>query len=127
MTGIWFDTCNRLLHTLKAMFKIYGNRNVSIMRELTKTYEEVILSDLEKIQNIITDRIENNMPLKGEIVIVVEGYKFNQDLNIDEIKKNINEKLINFSLRDTVNMVVSETGLSKKVVYNEAIKLNNKK
>ena len=109
------------------MFKIYGNRNVSIMRELTKTYEEVILSDLEKIQNIITDRIENNMPLKGEIVIVVEGYKFNQDLNIDEIKKNINEKLINFSLRDTVNMVVSETGLSKKVVYNEAIKLNNKK
>jgi 16S rRNA C1402 (ribose-2'-O) methylase RsmI len=96
------------------------------MRELTKTYEEVILSDLEKIQNIITDRIENNMPLKGEIVIVVEGYKFNQDLNIDEIKKNINEKLINFSLRDTVNMVVSETGLSKKVVYNEAIKLNNK-
>lgn len=126
MTGIWFDTCNRLLHTLKTMFKIYGNRNVSIMRELTKTYEEVILSDLEKIQNIITDRIENNMPLKGEIVIVVEGYKFNQDLNIDEIKKNINEKLINFSLRDTVNMVVSETGLSKKVVYNEAIKLNNK-
>jgi 16S rRNA (cytidine1402-2'-O)-methyltransferase len=109
------------------MFKIYGNRNVSIMRELTKTYEEIILSDLEKIQSIITNRIENNMPLKGEIVIVVEGYKFNQDLNINEIKKNINEKLINFSLRDTVNMIVSETGLSKKVIYNEAIKLNNKK
>ena len=81
----------------------------------------------EKIQNIITDRIENNMPLKGEIVIVVEGYKFNQDLNIDEIKKNINEKLINFSLRDTVNMIVAETGFSKKVVYNEAIEINNKK
>ena len=61
MTGIWFDTCNRLLHTLKTMFKIYGNRNVSIMRELTKTYEEIILSDLEKIQNIIskTSQIKN--------------------------------------------------------------------
>ena len=44
-----------------------------------------------------------------------------------KLEKNISEKLINFSLRDTVNMVVSETGLSKKVVYNEAIKLNNKK
>ena len=43
----------------------------------------------------------------------------------DTIKDNIKEKLSSFSLRDTVNMIVSETGLSKKVIYNEAIKINN--
>ena len=44
---------------------------------------------------------------------------------IDTVKDNIKEKLSKFSLRDTVNMIVSETGLSKKVIYNEAIKINN--
>ena len=46
MTGIWFDTCLRLKKTLKLMFDIFGNRKISIARELTKTHEEVIFSDL---------------------------------------------------------------------------------
>ena len=125
MTGIWFDTCIRLPNTLKVMFNIYGNRKISIMRELTKTHEDIILSDLANIETILSKRIESNIPLKGEIVVVIEGYQLNSDLNIDTIKDNIEEKLKVFSLRDTVNMIVSETGLSKKVVYNEAIKINN--
>ena len=127
MTGIWFDTCLRLANTLKVMLEIYGNRDISIMRELTKTYEEVILSNLESINTILLERLEKNIPLRGELVIVIEGYKINEDIDIETIKNNIAEKLINFSLRDTVNMVVAETGLSKKIVYNEAIEINNKK
>ena len=126
MTGIWFDTCLRLLSTLKIMLKVFGNRNISIMRELTKTYEEVLISDLENISYILLERIEKKIPLKGEIVIVVEGYKPNEDINLETVKSNIKEKLVEFSLRDTVNMIVAETGLSKKLVYNEAIEINNK-
>ena len=109
------------------MLKVYGNRNISIMRELTKTYEEILISDLENISSIILERIEKNNPLRGEIVIVIEGYKPSEDIDLKTIKNNIEERLIDFSLRDTVNMIVSETGLSKKVVYNEAIEINNKK
>tara|TARA_B110000261_G_scaffold50718_1_gene59959 strand:- start:107 stop:505 length:399 start_codon:yes stop_codon:yes gene_type:complete len=125
MTGIWFDTCIRLPNTLKVMLNIYGNRKISIMRELTKTHEDVILSDLENIENILLKRKESNIPLLGEIVVVISGYQLNSDLDIDIIKGNIKEKLSSFSLRDTVNMIVSETGLSKKIVYEEAIKINN--
>jgi 16S rRNA (cytidine1402-2'-O)-methyltransferase len=127
MTGIWFDTCLRLLSTLKIMLKVYGNRNISIMRELTKTYEEVFLSDLENINYILLERIDKNIPLRGEIVIVIEGYKPDEDINLETIKKDIQQRLLEFSLRDTVNMIVAETGLSKKIVYNEAIEINNKK
>ena len=43
MTGVWFDTCLRLKNTfLEIMLEIFGNRKISIARELTKTYEEVI-------------------------------------------------------------------------------------
>ena len=60
-------------------------------------------------------------------MIVIEGYKTSEDIDLKSIKNNIEERLIDFSLRDTVNMIVAETGLSKKVVYNEAIEINNKK
>ena len=125
MTGIWFDTCIRLPSTLKVMRVIYGNRKISIMRELTKTYEDIILSDLENIESVLLKRKEDNIPLKGEIVVVIAGYQINSDLKIEVIIENIKDKLINYSLRDSVNMVVSETGLSKKIVYREAIKINS--
>ena len=127
MTGVWFETRIRLLSTVKIMLKVYGNRNISIMRELTKTYEETLISDLENISSIILERIEKNNPLRGELVIVIEGYKPSEDIDLESIKNNIEERLIDFSLRDTVNMIVAETGLSKKVVYNEAIEINKKK
>ena len=127
MTGIFFDTCIRLPNTLKIMLKIYGNRKISIMRELTKTHEDIIISDLENIENVFFKRKENDIPLKGEIVVIIGGYQVNSDINLDSIKDNIKEKLTNYSLRDTVNMVVSETGFSKKIIYNEAIKINSHK
>ena len=81
----------------------------------------------QSISSILLKRIEKNIPLKGEVVIVIEGHKPNTDIDLEAIKKDIADKLINFSLRDTVNMIVVETGLSKKIVYNEAIEINNKK
>ncbi len=127
MTGIWFDTCIRLSNTLNLMLEVYGNRKISIMRELTKTYEEILLSDLESIGSILLNRIEKKIPLKGEVVIVIEGYRQSKNIDLETIKSDIEERLINFSLRDTVNMIVTETGLSKKVIYNQAIVINNKK
>ena len=57
---------------------------------------------------------------------MIEGYNSSSDLDIDELKIIIKNKLENLSLRDTVNTVVSETGFSKKIVYEEAIKIKDK-
>ena len=64
MTGIWFDTCLRLRNTIEKMHEVFGNRKISIGRELTKKYEEIILSDLVEIKKILNSREEKNMPLK---------------------------------------------------------------
>ena len=126
MTGIWFDTCLRLENTLKIMLSTYGNRKISITRELTKIYEDVICSDLLNINNVINKRSQNNKPLKGEIVIIIDGYDFNSDIRIEKLSLNIKNKLKHHTLRDAVNLVIEETNLSKKQVYNEAIKIKNK-
>ena len=126
MTGIWFDTCLRLQNTLKIMLDVYGNRKVSIARELTKIYEDIIISDLVNIDIIISKKNDNNKPLKGEVVIIINGYDSNSNVSTEELNINIKNKLKNHTLRDAVNLVTEETNLSKKQVYNEAIKIKNK-
>ena len=123
MTGVWFDTCLRLIDTLKIMLKIFGNRKISITRELTKIYEDVVSSDLENIECLIKERQLSNKPLKGEIVIIVNGFTKNYNINIESLKADIKKKLQKFSLRDTVNLTVDETNFSRKLIYNEAVKI----
>ena len=125
MTGIWFDTCLRLIDTLEIIFKIYGNRKISITRELTKIYEDVISSDLQNIRSLIYERELNNKPLKGEIVIIIDGYDQKNDVNIETLRINIKKKLQKFSLRDTVNETIDETNFPRKLIYSEAIRIKN--
>ena len=111
------------IDTLKIMLKIYGNRKISITRELTKIYEDIITSDLEKIESLIHERQLRNKPLKGEIVIIINGYTNSKNINIKTVRVNIKKKLQKFSLRDTVNLTIDETNFSKKLIYDEAIKI----
>jgi len=126
MTGVWFDTCIRIKNTLQIMHDVFGNRKISIARELTKTYEELIISDLSEIVEIIDTREKNNVPLKGEVVLIVEGYG-KEVFDIKILSKSIKNKLKRLSLRDAVDEVIIETNLSRKIIYNEALKIKNNK
>jgi len=126
MTGIWFDTCLRLKNTLETMYKVFGNRKISIARELTKIYEEIISSDLKNIKNILKIREEKNIPLKGEIVLVVSGISQLDEFDIKIIRESIKNKLNTMSLKDTVELISSRENMPKKLIYKEAIKIKDK-
>jgi 16S rRNA (cytidine1402-2'-O)-methyltransferase len=126
MTGIWFDTCLRLKNTLEIMYMVLGNRKISIARELTKKYEEIISSDLKNIKNILKIREEKNIPLKGEIVLVVAGISQLAEFDIKKIRESIRNKLNTMSLKDTVELISTEERISKKLIYKEAIKIKDK-
>ncbi len=123
MTGIWFDTCLRLKNTLEIMLKILGNRKISIARELTKIHEEIIVSDLKNINLLIGNREKDNKPLKGEVVLIIEGLRKTSQINFESLSANIKDKLKSLSFRDTVKEIVNETNLPRNVVYNEAMKI----
>ena len=124
MTGIWFDTCLRINSTLDIMQEVFGNRKISIARELTKIYEEIINGDLNDVIEILNKRKKINNPLKGEIIIIIGGYT-KKEFNIQTLSENIKNKLEKLSLRDAVNEIIKETKLPRRVVYNEAIKIRN--
>ncbi len=63
-TLVFFERKDRLHDTLSLAHSILGSRELAIARELTKTYEECIISKLENYAHIPTD-------LKGEITVII--------------------------------------------------------
>ncbi len=68
-TMVFYEAPHKLASTLKDFYDTFGERKISIVREITKVHEEVIRTTLSKA-------VENysNGELKGEIVLVLEGY-----------------------------------------------------
>ena len=123
MTGVWFDTCLRLKNTLEIMLDIFGNRKISVARELTKTHEEIISSDLISIRKLINKRERDNKPLKGELVLIIEGCNKTTEMDFERLSLKIKDELKTCSLREAISKVAIENALPKSLVYNQAMKI----
>lgn len=69
-TMIFYEAPHKLPNTLKDLYAAFGDRKLSIARELTKLHEEIIRTTLKEAASKYADG-----SLKGEIVLVVEGKK----------------------------------------------------
>ncbi len=66
-TLIFYEAPHKLRNTLKDMYEVFGDRKISLSREITKLHEETIRTTLSASQNLYSD--EN--PPKGEYVLVI--------------------------------------------------------
>ena len=70
-TMVFYESPHKILKTLNDFLIHFGsNRKVSISRELTKIYEETIRGTIHSVLESLTEK-----SIKGEIVVIVEGYK----------------------------------------------------
>ena len=122
-TMIFYESPHRLKDTLKDMLKILGNREISVNRELTKKYQEVIREDIETVINIF-----NEKDVKGEFVLIVDGFKGEKTLANDY--SNLNEREYVEALlengmnkKDAIKVVCKERKLKKDVVYKQVLDL----
>jgi 16S rRNA (cytidine1402-2'-O)-methyltransferase len=67
-TLVFYESPHRISDTLKEILEIFGDREMVLTRELTKSYEEVFRGTVSEIQQQIGDR-----KLKGEITLVLSG------------------------------------------------------
>lgn len=67
-TMLFYEAPHKLGATLKDMNKAFGNREIAIVREITKVHEEVIRTTLDEAV-----RLYGDSSLKGEIVLVIKG------------------------------------------------------
>ena len=68
-TMVFYEAPHKLPATLKDMYRFFGDRRISIVKELTKVHEEVIRTTLKEAAEKYTDE----KSIKGEIVLIVEG------------------------------------------------------
>ena len=122
-TIIFYESPHRLKETLKEMYKIFGNRYISVNRELTKKYQEIIREDLETVIGIFEEK-----EVKGEFVLIVEGYK--GEKTVTNSYDDLNErdyviKLIEdgISKKEAKKIVCKDRKLKKDIVYKQVLDL----
>ncbi len=118
-TIVFYEAPHRITKTLSDIKMIFGNRNVAICREISKKFEEVFRGDL-------VSAIEYSKDIKGEMVIVVEGYDGKTPFKVDYVFEVM--KLVNAGeMLSTAIKIVSMTyGISKNELYNSYLKYSKK-
>ena len=116
-TSIVFESPKRIKKTLNNLQKFVGkNRKISLCKEMTKIHEDVFRG---KISEIIKDIENDQINLKGELVLVIEGANNKVDLNINmQIKKEFLSKL---SAADSAKLISMLTGKNKRDIYKKLI------
>ena len=112
-TMIFYESPHRIQKTLNDMLKVLGNRNISISREISKKFEEVIRGTITEVMGSI-----NN--IKGEFVIVVEGNKESVDYTKISVIDHVNAYIKSGNgVNDAIKLVAKDRGVAKKEIYNE--------
>ena len=112
-TLVFYEAPHRILKTLKLMLEIFGDRYISISREISKLHESVFVGS-------ISDAINNTPEFKGEFVIVVspdEDDDIIEDISIVEaVNRYIRTGLTSM---EAIKKVAKERKVPKNEIYKE--------
>ncbi|HSA07372.1 MAG TPA: 16S rRNA (cytidine(1402)-2'-O)-methyltransferase [Candidatus Gastranaerophilales bacterium] len=115
---IAFESPNRLVKTLEELFKLQGNRYITVARELTKIYEEIKRDFTENLIEYYT-----NKPPKGEIVLIIEGQREENKINTEELREKIRIlSQAGYSIKELSKIISLLYGYPKNEIYESAIK-----
>ena len=119
-TTIFYEAPHKLRKTLEDIYKVFGDRKISLCRELTKLNEEVIRTTLLGAISYY----EANEP-RGEYVLVVEGASEEENAkNAFFVNMTLTQHLDYYisqgmSKMDATKAVAKDRGVAKSVIYNE--------
>ncbi len=122
-TMVFYEAPHKLGSTLKDMYEYFGDRRISIVRELTKIHEEVIRTTLSDACQKYGEG-----GLKGEIVLVVEGAvkkSLCDEYTLEQAVKIASEYVKSgMSVSESSKKAAKETGFKKNEIYKELTEKN---
>ena len=114
-TMIFYEAPHKLASTLSDMAKYWGNRNIALVKEITKIHENVERTTLFDAAEKYKDG-----SAKGEYVLIVEGKpeEENEEITI-EVAVEMAKKLVEdgLSKNEAAKEIAKETGLKKSDIY----------
>ncbi|MCD7823515.1 MAG: 16S rRNA (cytidine(1402)-2'-O)-methyltransferase [Oscillospiraceae bacterium] len=115
-TLIFYEAPHKLRETLGDLYKFFGNRKITLCRELTKIHEEIIRTTLSEAQNLYND--DDRKP-RGEYVLIVEGLKeIPETITKEDALEKVKE-LVRKGMRgaDACREIAKTTPFSKAELY----------
>lgn len=119
-TMIFYEAPHKLKATLKDMYSYFGDRQIAIVKELTKIHETVMRTSLKGA----IDYFEVEAP-RGEYVLILAGAektKEKQPVTLEqavELAKELVEKGV--SVNEASKTVAADTGIKKSLIYKELL------
>lgn len=111
MTYIFYISVHDLIETLQVIYKIWGDCQVALARELTKKYEQIIRGRLSEL-------LDSEITLKGEFVLVIslisDEAMIDDQIIMDDIKKLLVEKKYK---KEIIEIIKDKYNVKKNYVY----------
>ena len=122
-TMILFESPRRTKETLEDILEITGeDRKAAVVREISKTYEEVIRGSLKELVEWAT-----NNEVLGEITLVIAGIDNSKKPEVDDAAIKSVKDLVSkgMSFKDAVSEISTQRGLSRSKLYEASLRLDS--
>lgn len=114
-TMLFYEAPHKLPATLRDLYAAFGEREIAIVREITKVYEQVIRTTLSEAV-----RMAETNPVKGEIVLIVAGapQPVRAQITLDDaVEAALGKMEEGLSPADAAKAAAKETGMKKGDIY----------
>ena len=112
-TIVFYEAPHRIIKTLNMMLDIFGDRYISISREISKLHESVFVGKISEVLN-------NESEFKGEFVIVVSPSEDDDVVDDMNIKDKVNMYIrTGLTSMEAIKKVAKERKIPKNEVYKE--------
>ncbi len=112
-TLIFYEAPHRIESTLQSILKVMGDRNIAVCREISKIHETIYRGRVSQILSM-------EEPMKGEIVLIVDGNHELEAIQSLTIREHIQLYLDDgMSEKEAIKQVSVERNVPKSVIYKE--------
>lgn len=121
---VFYESPHRLHGSLQDCLDLLGDRRAAVCKELTKIHEKCYRPNLSSIIEEL-----NTVNVKGEYVLVIEGAAVvDEPLQSDDLGELLRwyRDESGQSLKASVKSIATDLGLSRSMVYAEALKIWDK-
>lgn len=121
-TMIFYEAPHKLIYTLRDMLEYFGDRKISLCRELTKIHEEVIRTTISGAIEYYSEKSP-----RGEYVLIIEGAEEqSNELTLDDAVLEV-KKLTDKGMKptDACKFVAKESPFSKSQLYARLLENGN--
>ena len=114
-TLIFYESPHKIKITLENMLEIFGNRKIVLAKEISKIHEEFIRGTIDEV-------LEKSKEIKGEIVILIEGtkqedekIKFLNSLSLEEHYQYYSKQ--HLDRKEIIKKIAKDRSKNKNEIY----------